>query len=544
MGLTEKYESWKKKVKDRKLFRELLGMTKEEINSAFYKDLEFGTAGIRGVIGAGTNKLNVYTIRKITQGIVLRMQELGKKKVAISYDSRINSELFAREAACVFAASEISVVITSELMPSPFLSYLTRAIGADYGVMITASHNPKEYNGYKVYDASGCQIRDEEAAAIADNITRVDAFRLRVHSFDFYFKKGLISYSSEKTEMNFTDEIISLCGGTVKGMKVVYTPLCGTGYRLVPEVLTKIGCTVLPVETQNEPNGKFLTCPVPNPEKREALKYGIKELRATNADLLIATDPDADRIGVAFVHEGETVVLNGNEIGVLLCDYLLSHYHGNSVPIIVRTLVSTDLADKLAETYGAELITVPTGFKYIGEVINSLEKKKSKRFILGFEESQGYLLGTHVRDKDAVSTAAVIALMAYELKEQGKTFYDRLEELYQKYGYYSSTQFSFTFEGEEGARQMKALLKELKDAPLDEKVRRTDSFSLFDRPTDMISYEFDGGKIFVRPSGTEPLIKVYVIAHRGKSENEKLFKQAEHKFGEFIDEFLSTFDEE
>lgn len=547
MGLNEKYENWKKKVKDRKLFRELLGMTKEEVDSAFYKDLEFGTAGIRGLMGAGPNRLNIYTVRKITQGIILRMQELGKRRVAISYDSRLNSELFAREAACVFAASDISVVITAELMPSPYLSYLTRATGAGYGVMITASHNPKEYNGYKVYDETGCQIRDEEAKAISANISHVDAFRLRVHSFDFYFKKGLITYASEKIETNFLAEIDKMYHCTVKDMKVVYTPLCGTGYRLVPLVMSGIGCRVLTVESQNEPNGKFLTCPVPNPEKKEALRYGIKELRINRADMLIATDPDADRIGVAIMQGSEPMILNGNEIGVLLCDYLLSHYHDSATPVIVRTLVSTDLADRIAETYGARVITVPTGFKYIGEVINDLEDR-DEHFVLGFEESQGYLANTYVRDKDAISTAKLMVIMASELKEQGKTLVDKLNELYAKYGYYSSTQFTYSFEGEQGAKQMAAFMSELRESPLREVSNRpvTETVDYLDTVSavNMLGYEFEGGRMLIRPSGTEPLIKIYLLAHLGKGDNEKLFRFVEQQFGFLIEKFKASYTEE
>ncbi len=538
MGLTEKYETWKKKVKDRKLFRELLDMSDEEINSAFYKDLEFGTAGIRGVMGAGTNKLNIYTIRKISQGIVLRMTEREFTKVAISYDSRSNSELFAKEAACVFAAAGINVYITKELMPTPFLSFATRRLNTDFGIMITASHNPKEYNGYKVYDSTGCQISDAEARAMADLISRVDAFRLRIHTFDFYFKKGLISYIPDKVEEDFLAEVAAICPSKCKdNLTIVYTPLCGTGYRLVPEVLKSIGCTVLPVETQSEPNGKFATCPVPNPEKKEALRYGIRELKQSNADLLIATDPDADRIGVAFIYNDDVVVLNGNEIGVLLTEYLLSNYHDSAKPVIVRTIVSTDLSDKIAENYGAEIVTVPTGFKYIGSVMNDIEPEP-KRFVLGFEESQGYLAGTHVRDKDAVSTAKIIALMASELKAEGKTFADKLNEIYSKYGYYSSTQFTFTFEGEQGDKDKAALLKEIRNASFERiasyPVTGKVDYLYSAQPTNMIAYEFKVGRLLIRPSGTEPLVKFYVLAHVDKKENERIFKAIKRQFNELI----------
>lgn len=536
MGSTEKYEIWKRKVKDRKLFKELLEMDDSEINSAFYKELEFGTAGIRGIMGPGTKRLNIYTVRKITQGVVLRMKELNMRKVVISYDSRINSELFAKEAACVFAASDISAVITYELMPSPFLSYATRKLGADMGIMITASHNSKEYNGYKVYDKTGCQIRDDEAKEIASKISKVDAFRLRVHKFDYYVKKGMISYTTESLCNDYLSDVEKVSFGRADGLKVVYTPLCGTGYRMVPAVLTQIGCEVIPVESQNEPSGKFATCPFPNPEKREALRCGMKTLRTANADVLIATDPDADRIGVAYWNGDEIAVLNGNEIGVLMCDYLLSHNKSKRTQIVVRTIVSTDLADKIAADYGAEVVKVPTGFKYIGEVINKLEDRE-KEFLLGFEESQGYLTGTLVRDKDAVVASKVIAQMVCEFKEQGMTPGDKLLSLYEKYGYYSNEQFTYSFEGEEGDLKMKQMMTDLRENPLatigDKAVTsRIDYSQPVDGlpPLNMIYYEFDEGRVIIRPSGTEPLIKVYALVHAGKDENSELLGTIKRQF--------------
>ncbi|MCH5164216.1 MAG: phospho-sugar mutase [Clostridiales bacterium] len=542
MGLTEKHESWKRRVKDRKLFRELLAMTEEEKSSAFYKDLEFGTAGIRGIMGAGTNRINIYTVRKITQGIVLYMHNHRMNKVVISYDSRTSSDLFAQEAACVFAAAGVTAYITPELMPSPFLSFATRRLGADIGVMITASHNPREYNGYKVYDATGCQLRDEQTKEVAANIAKIDAFRLRMHSFDYYLKRGTIIYTTEETEREYLEEIGKICPSRVDGLNVVYTPLNGTGYRLVPKVLEEIGCKVISVPGQDEPSGKFTTCPIPNPEKKEALRHGIKLLKSEGADLLIANDPDADRIGVAYISGEDAEILSGNEMGVLMCEYLLRHYKGRT-PVIVKTIVSTDLALKIAAEFGAQVISVPTGFKYIGNVINGLESNGDEdKFLLGFEESQGYLIGTHVRDKDAVIASKLIALIANELKKEGKTFGDKLKEIYAKYGNYAHRQIAYTFEGEEGEIKMKSLLAQLRENPLTSIAGKSVSgvmdYSLSESadfpPVNMLRYEFDGGSLIIRPSGTEPLIKLYASSHLSDDENEKTFKQIKKQFNEIF----------
>ncbi len=540
MSYTEKYEIWKKKVKDRKLHKELMKMTEEEKNESFYKELEFGTAGIRGIMGVGTNRLNIYTVRKITQGVVLYMKVHGMKKAVISYDSRINSDVFAQEAASIFAASDMNIYITPELMPTPFLSFATRHLQADIGIMITASHNPREYNGYKVYDKTGCQLRDDETKEIAAIISKLDAFRLRAHSFDYYFKRGNISYTPYELEDEYLAQIEKICPKKVN-ITAVYTPLNGTGYRLIPKMLESIGCKTIFVPEQCEPSGKFITCPVPNPEKKEALKCGIKLLKSSCADVLIASDPDADRIGIAYLDGDKEVILSGNEIGILMSEYLLRNIE-NTSPIIVKTVVSTDLVEKIAENNGAKIINVPTGFKYIGNVINDLEEKgEANRFLLGFEESQGYLIGTHVRDKDAVVASKIMAIIADELKKEGKTFGDKLKEIYEKYGYCSNTQISFRFEGEEGDAKMKALLQGLRDRPLDtiagKKVDKTIDYLVDDvgfTPANMIMYAFEGGKVIIRPSGTEPLIKLYLSAQSGPEESEKLFDSIKNQFAELF----------
>lgn len=542
MGYTEKHELWKKRVKDRKLLRELLEMNEDQINSAFYKELEFGTAGIRGIMGAGSGRINIYTVRKITQGVAIYMQNHGYKKVAISYDSRINSEIFAREVAAVMTSAGMTAYITPTLMPTPYLSYAVRRLATDIGIMITASHNPSEYNGYKVYDESGCQIREEAAKEIAEYISQVDAFRVKTHSFDYFLKRGAVNYVPDEVTSDYMAEIDSVCTGKRAELRVVFTPLCGTGYRLVPQMLSKLGCEVILVPKQSEPDGKFPTCKSPNPEKKEALKNGIKLLKTENADLLIATDPDADRIGVAFMDGDKPTILSGNEMGVLMCDYLLSNYSGAKKPLVVRTLVSTDLVDKIALEHSAEIKAVPTGFKYIGEIINNLNHSgEAGRYLLGFEESQGYLIGTHVRDKDAVVGAKLMAIIAADLKRVGKTLGDRLKELYDKYGYYAHKQFSYRFEGSAGETRMKELLEVLRGQPLTEiagkKVTLVTDYAVGndDLPKlNMIRYDFAGGNVIVRPSGTEPLIKIYACSHLTPRQNDKILQQINVQFGEIF----------
>ncbi len=537
MGLQERVEFWRRQVKDRKLLKELVGMTEEEKSSAFYKDLQFGTAGIRGIMGIGCNRINVYTIRKITQGVSLYMKAHKMHKVVISYDSRNNSQLFAQEAACVFAAGGMEVLITAELMPTPFVSFATRFCKADIGIMITASHNPREYNGYKVYDEQGCQIREDTAAEIAKYISDVNEFRLRTHSFDFYYNRGMIKYMDDGAETAYVKVIDSICPTRAEGLSVVYTPLNGTGYRLIPQIFSWMGCNVYLVEGQSEPSGKFLTCPTPNPENSEALARGIKLLKSRKADILIATDPDADRIGVAYRDEGDAKILSGNEMGILMCDYLLSTLKIQN-PIIVRTLVSTELVDKIAADHGAETMVVPTGFKYIGEVINRLKVLgEENRFLLGFEESQGYLVGTHVRDKDAVIASKIMVLIADSLKKQGKTFGDKLSEIYEKYGWYENKQISYRFENQDGELKMRTILDGLRENPITSIAgSAVTSYKdymdgTFDnKPIDMLKYDFPGGNVIIRPSGTEPLIKIYICAHTNRAENVKIFSLVKNQF--------------
>lgn len=536
MTSKEKYELWLKKVSDKEVAAQLKAMKGDDkaIENAFYKDLEFGTGGLRGELGAGTNCLNVYTIRKVTQGIADCMKHYGYKKAAISHDSRINSDVFAAEVARVFAANGIKAYLTKELMPTPFLSFITRHYGADIGVMITASHNPAKYNGYKVYGSDGCQLTDARANEMIGYIEKVDPFEVKVADL----KSGVEYVSDDVTEL-YLAEVKKRSVGSAEGLKVAYSPLNGTGYKLVPEMLKRIGVAALDiVKEQGYPDGHFTTCSYPNPEKAEALKLGLELAKAKNADILIATDPDADRMGIAVKHGGGYTLMTGNEVGVLLTDFLFARRKENGTlpknPVLVKTIVSTDLAVKVADEYGAEVHNVLTGFKYIGDVIGKLEANgEAERFVLGFEESYGYLSGSYVRDKDAVVASMLTAEMTAYYKGKGKTLVDRINEIYEKYGYYEHRLKSYEYAGAEGNAKMKELLASLRAHLPSEiggvKVADTVDYltqTKFDLPkSNVLRFTLENGcSLIVRPSGTEPLIKVYYTAAKTREENQKLFE--------------------
>lgn len=548
MDYRERYDLWRKKATDADVVRQLDEMKGDDnkIQDSFYKDLEFGTAGQRGILGAGTNCLNIYTVSKTTQGLADYLKSVGAKSVFISYDSRINSQLFAKTAASVFAQNGIKVYLTEELQPTPFVSFGTRFLKCDAGVMITASHNPSKFNGYKVYGADGCQITDEAADKITAAIQKVDAFAVVRADFQTAVKEGLVEYVAQEVYDEFFARVKKQHLNDCEAIKVVYSPLNGTGWKFVPKILQSIGVKDLViVDEQYNPDGNFPTCPYPNPEKREALALGLQYAEKNDADIFIATDPDADRVGVAVKHKGQYTILSGNEMGLCLLSYVLEERQKRGTlpknAVVVKTIVSTNLATKIAEKYGAEMRNVLTGFKYIGDQMNKLEAQgRVDDFVMGFEESCGYLVGDHARDKDAVVASMVLIEYADLLKRQGKTLIDKLDEIYAEFGRYSHKLKSKEFAGASGSAKMKELLDGFRKTEVSEvggkavlqKIDLLGDNILGLPSSNVIMLNLaDDAQLIVRPSGTEPLIKFYMTAAESQSQNQATFEKME----QFID---------
>ena len=547
MEITKLYESWcKNAVEDQDLIAELESIrgNEKEIYERFYTALKFGTAGLRGVIGAGTNRMNIYVVRQATQGLAnYVINKYGKGAVAISHDSRIKADLFMIEAAKVLAANGIKTYITTELQPTPVLSYLVRYFKCQAGIMVTASHNPAKYNGYKAYGEDGCQMTDNAAQAVYDEITKLDIFSdVKTMDFDEAIEKGLIEYVDDSVYDSYLDCVLEqqvnpgICADA--DISVVYTPLNGAGNKLVRKVLSKIGVKEINVVKEQEmPDGNFTTCPYPNPEIKEALQKGLELCEEKQPDLLLATDPDSDRVGIAVKdYDGRYRLITGNEDGVMLTNYILSCKKANGTlpekPVVVKTIVSTKLINKLCEKYDCELKNVLTGFKYIGEVILNLEKKgEENRYLFGFEESYGYLSGTYVRDKDAVVASMLICEMTAYYKKQGKSLAEVIDGLYEEFGYYLNQTFAFEFEGAEGMQKMADLMSSTREnlpASVGKyKVVKVSDYQL-KKETDLVTGEVeqltlptsnvialhlegDNG-VIIRPSGTEPKIKLYITA--------------------------------
>ncbi len=547
MNHIELYNEWlSKAVDDKDLTAELENVkgNDEEIYDRFYRTLEFGTAGLRGIIGAGTNRMNIYVVRQATQGLASYViKKYGKGAVAISHDSRIKADLFMNEAARVLAANGIKVYITSELQPTPVLSYLVRHFGCQAGIMITASHNPAAYNGYKAYGEDGCQMTDVAANTVYDEIQSIDMFSgVKLADFDEAVNSGMIEYVDDSVYTQYLECVKSrqvasgICNGA--DLSVVYTPLNGTGNKLVRRVLSEIGVEkVSIVKEQEMPDGNFTTCPYPNPEIKEALQLGLEMCEKEQPDLLLATDPDADRVGIAVKdYDGSYRLLTGNETGAMLTEYILrSRTEAGTLPkdpIIVKTIVTTKLINAICNKYNAELKNVLTGFKYIGEVILNLEKvDEAERFVFGFEESYGYLSGSYVRDKDAVVASMLICEMAAYYKKQGKTLAMVMDDMYKEYGFYKNTTLNFGFSGAAGMQKMADIMANLRENAPKEfasyKVVKiadyleskeydliTGEEKVIDLPkSNVLSYSLEGEHAcIIRPSGTEPKIKLYITA--------------------------------
>ena len=537
MDIQSRFTLWKEKaVDDPDLTAELSALTEEkEIFERFYRDLEFGTGGLRGVIGAGTNRMNIYVIRRATQGLCnyLKGTDLPQS-IAIGYDSRIKSDLFAREAARVIAANGLTAFIYPRLEPTPALSWAVRYLGCGAGVCVTASHNPAKYNGYKVYGSDGCQITLDVAAAVLKEISALDMFDdVKLITEEEGRAAGRIITIGESCLEAFLDAVQqhSLSDGSKLDLKVVYTPLNGAGLECVKKILTRIGITdVTVVSEQEHPDGHFPTCPYPNPEIREAMETGLALCRKVKPDLLLGTDPDCDRMGVAVPEGDDYRLITGNEMGVLLLDYICrKRLETNTMPerpVAVTTIVSTDMADAVAADYGVELRRVLTGFKFIGEQIAMLEAEgQIDRYIFGFEESYGYLSGGHVRDKDAVNASMLCCEMTAWYKAKGQTLAQAMDALYEKYGFYRNDLASFTFEGAEGMQKMASIMDTLRKNPpkaLDGKavtkvVDYQAGVSGLPR-SNVLEFQTDSAKVLVRPSGTEPKVKVYLSARASAME--------------------------
>ena len=554
MNINALYSEWLEKATadpDLKAELESIKGNDDEILDRFYRCLEFGTAGLRGVIGAGTNRMNYYTVCQATQGLSDYLNaKYDKPSIAIGYDSRIKSDYFSKEAAKVLAANGIKVYLFKELEPTPCLSFAIRYFHTSSGIILTASHNPAKYNGYKCYNSNGYQMTDEEADETYEYIKKVDYFTgIKTMDFDEAVQKGLIEYMGEEVIDAFLDEVIKQCVNPQvtknAGLKVIYTPLNGTGNKPVRKILDRIGVNdVTVVPEQEMPDGNFPTCPFPNPEIKQAFECALKMAQTIKPDLLLATDPDCDRVGIAVKdHDGEYKLMSGNEVGAMMLNYLLSQKKEKGLlsenSIAVKSFVSTDLAEVIARKYNCTFKNLLTGFKYIGELITQLEAEgRADDFVMGFEESYGYLAGTHARDKDAVVASMLICEMAAYYKTQGKSLAEVMDDIYDEFGYYYNTVSSYTFEGASGMEKMASIMDGLRNnAPstfgsmdvtvIDDyktsvsTVLADNSTSKIDLPkSNVLAYTLtDGNKIIVRPSGTEPKIKAYITAI-GKTKEE------------------------
>ena len=540
------YARWKEKaLADPDLAAELAAIDGDEeaILDRFYKNLEFGTGGLRGVIGAGTNRMNVYTVGQATQGLASYLNETyDSPAVAIAYDSRIKSDTFARFSAGVLAANGIHVYIYPELVPTPMLSFAVRYFHCKGGIILTASHNPAKYNGYKCYDPEGYQMTDEAAAKTYDYIQQTDLFDdIKTMDFDAGLEQGLIEYIGAEVVEAFYKEVEKACLSKEicqkSDLKVIYTPLNGTGNKHVRAMLDRIGIRdVRVVKEQELPDGNFPTCPYPNPEIRQVFECGLSMTKDFPADLLLATDPDCDRVGIAVKNGEDYALMTGNEVGVLLTQYLLERRSQLGIlpekPVVIKSFVTTDLVTAVAKDYGAEVFDLLTGFKYIGELITQLEAKgEADRFVVGMEESYGYLSGIHARDKDAVVASTLICEMAAYYKAQGKSLYEVMQDLYAKYGMYLNTLLNFGFEGAAGMKIMADIMDTLRENPPKtfggmevlkvadyKKGYTTDCRTGAQTPialprSNVLAFLLpNDNKVIARPSGTEPKIKFYLTA--------------------------------
>ncbi|MDY6228758.1 MAG: phospho-sugar mutase [Clostridium sp.] len=568
----EKYNDWlSSAVVDDIMKNELRSIKDEkEIEDRFYKDLDFGTGGLRGIIGAGSNRMNIYTVSKATQGFANYLNgRFENPSVAIAYDSRNMSKEFSKAAALTLCANNVKVYLYEGLRPTPMLSFAVRQLNCTGGIVVTASHNPKEYNGYKVYDEFGGQVTDEKANIIINEVNKINNFdMIKSISEEEAIEKNLLVYIGEDIDKLYIDKVKSLTirqdlvKEKAKDLKVIYTPIHGSGNIPVRRVLKELGYTgVSIVKEQEMPDGNFPTASYPNPEDPAVFKLALDMAREENPDVIFATDPDCDRIGVVVKDsEGEYRVLTGNQTGLLLTEYILSSLKEEKrLPengVVIKTIVTTDGAKKIAESYNVELMEVLTGFKYIGEKIQGFEENKDKTYLFGFEESYGYLAGDFVRDKDAVIASMLIAEMTLFYKEEGKSLYDALVELYEKYGFFKETLVSFELKGKEGAEKIAKCIDSLRNEELkevngvkvnvkydyklsiEENIQSGDKKEINLPKSNVLKFVLENGSWFVvRPSGTEPKMKAY-IAVQGNG-----LKDADNKLESFKSEVIKLINE-
>ena len=528
MDYKEKYQQWLGFDEDTKA--ELLAITDEkEIEDRFYKDLEFGTGGLRGIMGAGANRMNKYTVSKATQGLAdyLKAEFDGEKSVAIAHDSRNNSRQFAIYAAEVLCANGIKVYLYDTLMPTPVLSFTVRHLGCTAGAVVTASHNPKEYNGYKIYDETGCQLCPDQANKVIGYVNAIEDLKAVPHmNLEEAAKKGLYKPIGAEVLDAFLKEVKKQSlYEEPSNIKIVYTPLHGTGNIPVRKILEGMNISV--VKEQELPDGNFSTVRSPNPEEKDALTLALKQAEREDADLVFGTDPDCDRIGAGVKHDGKYVLITGNQMGALLVNFVLNMKKAslNGKSTLVKTIVTSELGANIARSFGLQVAETLTGFKYIGDQINRYEKSGDREFVIGYEESYGYLVGTHARDKDAVVSSMLVCQMAAYYYNQGKTLIDALNDIYDEYGYYLDSLDTFVLKGIEGAQKIQSLMTEFREngSKFFDGIKEVYDFSkgIADLPKEnVLKYIFeDGSWLAIRPSGTEPKLKVYYSIQDKSREN-------------------------
>ena len=561
------FKTWINNVQDKEIMQELVDMKDfpEKIDDKFSENIKFGTAGLRGIMSAGTNRMNIYTVRKVSQGLADYLNEkYDNPSVAISYDSRKNSKKFAFETASVMAGNNIRSYVTQEIQPTPFLSFCVRNLKTSAGVMITASHNPPQYNGYKCYGEDGAQMTEDVAEKVYEKICRVDIFRdVKIMRFEHAVEYGLVSFVEDNVYDNYFKCVMNqrVNSFSLSKLSVVYTPLNGAGNYFVQKVLNSSGLKDLYVVPEQEnPDENFETCPYPNPESEEAFKLAKEVAVKKNADIILATDPDSDRVGICVKHGEEYKLLNGNEIGILLCNYVLTEKikSGNMPenPIIITTIVSSPMVEKIASTFGCEVKKVLTGFKNIASEIRCLEESKRETdFIFGFEESNGYLTGTYVRDKDAVSAALLLCEAALYYKRMNMDLIDVLDKLKSKYGFFGEKTLSFEFQGIDGVLHIKNIMKKLRHNPekcfAERKIIKIEDYlqSTITNESghvvkskklplsDVIIFYLEGEtRVVVRPSGTEPKVKFYLMLKK-KNYDELTFEI--NNLEEFVEKFIN-----